>query len=115
MARRPSPTNPSARGVPCDADQKTSRPHGGATAHPRALPRQQPRALDLRAHVREEKIAALVDRDRLAERAPPLRILDGVLEGRTRATDGARRGSRPRQVERPHGNLEPLAFLAEPV
>src|SRR5207237_9250987 len=82
-------------------------------AQPRGLPRQQPCGLDLPGNVGHEEVDALVDRYRLAELAAPLRVLDGMLEGRARDSDRTRRGARPCQVQRPHRDPESLALRAQ--
>src|SRR5207248_10718831 len=82
---------------------------------PRRLPGQQARRLDLCRHVGDEEVDALVDRDRLAELDAGLRVLDGVLEGRTRDPHRAGRGPRPGEVERLPRDLESLALLPEAV
>src|SRR3954454_10241894 len=65
---------------------------------PGGLPDEQPRRLDLGGHVGDEEVDALVHRDRLAELDTFARVLDRVLEGGPRDTDGARGRAGPRLV-----------------
>src|SRR5207302_554719 len=85
-----------------------------AVDHPRRLPAEQPRRFDLRRHVGDQEVDPLVHRDRHSELHALLRVLRGMLECRARDTDCADRGSGPREIQRPHRDLEALAFLAEP-
>src|SRR5262245_3339094 len=78
--------------------------------HPRRLPAEEARRLDLRRHVGDDEVDALVHRDRHAELDAFLRVLRRVLERGARDADRADRSAGSREVERPHGDLETLAF-----
>src|SRR5215211_3926192 len=83
--------------------------------HPRSLPGEQARGLDLRRHVRDEEVDALVHGDRDVEGDTLLRIVDRIVEGRLGDADRARRRAGPCEVERRHRDLEAFALLAESV
>src|SRR6266545_4107762 len=102
------------RGEPLRVRRLERRAHA-LVDHPRRLPAKQPRSFDLRRHVGDQEVDALVHRDGHAELHALLRVLGRVLERRARDADGPDRRARPREVERLHRDLEALALLAEPV
>jgi hypothetical protein len=82
---------------------------------PGRLPDEEARGLDLRGHVRDEEVDALVHRDRLAELDALLRVPDRVVARGLRDAYRARRRAGAGEVERLHRNLEALALRAETV
>ena len=61
---------------------------------PRGLPREQPRRLDLRGHVRDQEVDALVHRDRLPELDALARVVDRELVRGPGDADGTDRRAR---------------------
>src|SRR5262249_39050477 len=73
--------------------------------HPARPPHQEPRRVDLGLHVGELERDALVLDDRPAELHALLGVLQGVLVGRARDTDGLRADERTARLERAHRRL----------
>src|SRR6266498_5838168 len=83
--------------------------------HPRGLPAEQARRLDLGRHVGDQEVDSLVHGDRHPELDALLRVLRRILEGRASDADGADGSGGAREVECLHRDLETVALPAEPV
>src|SRR6266516_3148820 len=81
----------------------------------RGLVDQEARGLDLHRHIREHKLDALEDADRMAELLTLARVGAGELEGRLRHADGDGADIDPSTIQRGERDLEALSLRADTI
>ena len=71
--------------------------------------------IDLRRHVGEPGLRQLQVGERLAEHRTLAHVRQRLAQRAASKSQRRRRDGRPKNIERPHRDLEPFAFLADPL